>query len=122
MPKQVVMGATLKCSFGGTPSNLIVLPGRTLTCHMPAARIMDFQPLVNIPPFGMCTSPTNPAVIAAGGAPVPCMPVIANPWLPCSPTVLIGNLPALNSNSICVCAWTGIISITNPGAMTEDIP
>jgi hypothetical protein len=123
MPKQVVMGATLKCSFGGMPSNLIVLPtNRVMVCRMPAANIMDFQAMVNIVPFGTCTSPTNPAVIAAGGSPVPCVPVITSPWIPGSPTVPIAGLPALNSTSTCICLWAGIISITNPGATTEDIP
>ena len=123
MPKQVVMGATLKCSFGLSPSSLIVLPvNRVLTCHVPAATVMDFQPMVNILPFGMCTSPTHPAVIAAAGAPVPCMPVITGPWIPGSPTVPIAGLPALNSTSTCICAWTGVISIASPGAATEEIP
>ena len=30
-----------------------------------AATIMDYIPIANIPPFGMCMSPANPTVIAA---------------------------------------------------------
>jgi hypothetical protein len=129
MPKQVVMGATMKCMFGVAPSSLIVLPAnRVLVNFMPAANIMDFMPMVNILPFGMCSSPSNPAVmaatIAASGVltPMPCIPVIPLPWTPGSPTVIIGYLPALNDTSYNMCQWGGIITITNPGQMTTDIP
>jgi hypothetical protein len=129
MPKQVIMGATLQCSFGAAPSSLIVLPvNRVMVNFMPAANIMDYQPMVNIPPFGLCNAPTNPAVIAATTAaagvftPAPCIPVTTAPWIPGSPTVPIANMPALNDISICLCTWLGVISITNPGQMTEDIP
>ena len=123
MPKQVVNGAMMQCSFGAAPSSLIVLPAnRVMVNYMPAANIMDYIPMVNIMPFGMCTAPSNPAVIAALGVPVPCMPVIPAPWTPGSPAVLIGYMPALNDTSQCMCAWGGAISITFPGQMTTDIP
>jgi hypothetical protein len=31
-------------------------------------------------------------------------------------------MPALNDTSQCMCTWGGVISITNPGQMTTDIP
>ena len=70
MAKQVVMGAMLKCSFGIAQSSLIVIPKGTPTIieGKLAATIMDFAPIANIPPFGMCSSPANPAVIAATAA------------------------------------------------------
>ena len=129
MAKQVVMGAMMQCSFGAAPSALIVLPANRVTVEgRPAANIMDHKPVVNIPSFGMCTAPTNPAVIAATSAalgvptPAPCVPVIPKPWAPGSPTVPIANMPALNDTSKCMCTWAGVISITNPGAMKTTIP
>jgi hypothetical protein len=82
----VCNGATLMCSFGVAPSVLTVLPlNRTLTSNMPAANIMDHIPMVNIMPFGMCITPSNPAVAAATAAamgvltPMPCVPVTPAP-------------------------------------------
>ena len=128
MPLQVCMGATLQCSFGAAPSTLAVLPvNRTLT-QTPDANIMDNVPLVNIMPFGMCSSPSNPAVIAATAAalgvftPAPCVPVIPAPWMPGAPTVLIANMPALDNTCKLTCAWTGVIQITNAGQTTVEIP
>ncbi len=129
MPQHVCMGASLMCSFGAAPSTLIVEPeNRCLTSGMPAATIMDHIPLVNIPPFGMCIAPTNPVFIAATAAklgvatPVPCIPLTVAPWVPGSPTVLLGGLPTLNTESICMCTWLGVITIEMPGQMTEEIP
>jgi hypothetical protein len=51
----------LQCTWGA-PSSLVVLPvNRVMTSFVPAANIMDHKPMVNIMPFGMCTSPANPA-------------------------------------------------------------
>lgn len=127
---QVVMGATLQCSFGVAPSSLMVLPkGPPVLAGGPlAASIMDFAPMVNILPFGMCTSLANPTVAAATTAalgvltPMPCVPVTVAPWAPGSPTVLLGAFPALNNSSKCMCAWAGVISILNPGQFTVQIP
>lgn len=117
------------CSFGMAPSSLIVLPtNMTMVGGPPAANIMDQKPIVNIPPFGMCMSIANPAVAAATTAalgvltPVPCMPVIPAPWAPGAPTVMIGNMPALDNTSKCMCTWAGVISISVPGQMTTNIP
>jgi hypothetical protein len=89
---------------------------------------MDHIPLVNVLPFGTCTSPANPMVAAATAAalgvltPMPCIPMTTAPWLPGSPTVLLGKIPALNASSKCMCNWAGVISITSPGQVTELIP
>jgi Domain of unknown function (DUF4280) len=129
MPFQVCLGAALQCSFCATPSNLVVLPtNRVLTENKPAANIMDYVPMVNIMPFGMCMSPSNPTVAAATAAamgvltPMPCIPVVVAPWTPGSPTVLIANMPALNNTSTCMCSWGGLIMITYPGQATVQIP
>jgi hypothetical protein len=129
MPQQVVMGATMMCSFGMAPSSLVVLPvNRTQDGGQLAANIMDHLPMVNIPPFGMCMSIANPTVAAATAAalgvltPMPCIPVTPAPWAPGSPTVLIGGMPALNNTSQCMCTWAGVITIANPGQVTTEIP
>ena len=125
MAQEVVSGAMTMCTFGLAPSTLNVLPlNMTMAGGQPAANIMDNVPLVNIMPFGMCISLANPAVAAATAAalgvftPMPCIPVIPAPWVPGSPTVLLGNMPALNNTSTCMCAWAGVISITFPGQVT----
>ena len=115
MGPQVCAGALLGCSFGSAPSPLTVLPANRVVASAPAANIMDHVPMVNIAPFGTCSAPTNPAVIAAAGVPVPCVPATPAPWIPGSPMVLIGNLPALDGSSSLLCTWLGKISIVYPG-------
>ncbi|MFN8507393.1 MAG: DUF4280 domain-containing protein [Dehalococcoidia bacterium] len=125
-----VMSAQLQCSFGMAPSALMVIPQGppVMAENKPMATIMDNKPLVNILPFAMCQSLANPTVAAATAAalgvltPMPCIPAIAAPWAPGSPTVLISNKPALNNSSKLMCNWGGIIQILNPGATTEQIP
>ena len=122
-------GAMLQCSFGAAPSTLMILPVNRVMSSMPVANIMDNKPMVNILPFGVCSSPANPAVAAATAAPPPgvlkpqpCVPVIAAPWAPGSPTVLVGNLPALNQTSKLMCNWGGIIQVLLPGQFNIMVP
>ena len=129
MPKQVCMGAMLKCSFGVAPSSLVVLPkNKVITSYVPAANIMDHIPMVNIMPFGMCQSPANPQVAAATAAamgvltPMPCIPVTPSPWVTGSPTVMLANQPSLNKSAMLMCNWAGQISVTLEGQMTHAIP
>lgn len=129
MAMHVCNGATLMCSFGLAPSSLVVLPvNRTMTSNMPAANIMDHIPMVNILPFGMCTSIANPTVAAATAAamgvltPMPCIPMTPAPWVPGAPTVLLGNQPALDNNCKLMCNWAGVIQVVVPGQFTEQIP
>ena len=126
MPIQVVNGALLVCPFGMMPSTLVVTPEkRVLSSSQPAATIMDFVPLENIPSFGLCTSILNPeveaATIAAFGVltPMPCLPVTTSPWLPGGPVVLLEGMPALTEGSICLCDWMGVIEIDEPGQETN---
>lgn len=126
---QVCAGAMMQCTFGVAPSTLVVLPtNRVLAGGPPAANIMDHVPILNVPPFGMCQSPSNPMVAAATAAalgvltPMPCIPVTAAPWIVGAPTVLIGGMPALNDSSKLMCNWGGVISITSPGQTTDMIP
>ena len=124
MASQVSMGAMMMCTMGAAPSSLVVLPKNKVLCEgPPAANIMDHVPMMNIMPFGVCMSPANPMVAAATAAalgvltPMPCIPVTAAPWAPGAPTVLIGNMPALNNMSKCMCNWGGVISFTMPGTV-----
>ena len=128
MPELVCTGAQLKCTFGATPATLIVPPlNRTTSGMGTAATIMDHKPTVNIPPFGMCKSPNNPAVIAATAAAsgvftqAPCVPVTTMPWAPPNPTVTIGGQPALHKECKCMCAWAGMISITNANSVNTKV-
>ena len=128
MAIQVCMGAMLQCSFGAAPSTLVVLPANRVLTNTPAATIMDNAPLVNIMPFGMCSSVANPTVAAATAAalgaltPMPCVPVTAAPWVVGAPTVLIGNMPALDNNSKLMCNWGGVIQVVNPGQTKLMVP
>ncbi|MGN6686961.1 MAG: DUF4280 domain-containing protein [Actinomycetales bacterium] len=113
--------ATLSCSFGAAPATLNVLPvARVMVGGKPAATIMDNLPIVNIPPFAMCTSMANPTVAAATAAalgvltPMPCVPVVPAPWVPGSPTVLIGGKPALTVGCQAMCTWGGVIQVVSP--------
>lgn len=121
-------GANMMCSFGAAPSTLMILPENQVMTTQPIACIMDNKPMVNIPPFGMCTSMANPTVAAATAAalgvltPQPCMPSIPGPWVPGSPTVMIANKPALNNSSKLMCANGGVIQITVPGQTTIQVP
>lgn len=125
MAQQVISGAMLMCSFGLAPSTLTVTPEKMVgTSTMPTATIMDNVPFKNIAPFGMCTTITNPVVAAATAAklgvftPAACIPLTPAPWTPGSPTVQIGNMPALTNTCTLMCQWGGVISITNPGQVT----
>lgn len=129
MPMQVCMGASMMCTFGAAPSSLVVLPtNRVLTNQVPDANIMDHIPMVNIMPFGVCMTPSNPAVAAATAAalgvltPVPCVPVTPTPWVPGAVTDLIANMPALDNVSKLMCTWGGVITFVTPGEVTVTIP
>ncbi len=125
MAQEVCMGAMLQCSFGMAPSVLAVVAPPVTNEVKPAANIVDNVPMTNIMPFGMCQSLANPEVAAATSAalgvltPMPCVPVIPAPWAPGSPTILLRGMPALNNTSKCMCAYGGVIQITNPGTTKE---
>jgi hypothetical protein len=129
MPLQVCMGAMMQCSFGVAPSSLVVLPtNRVMTNMVPDANIMDHIPMVNIMPFGMCTSVANPTVAAATAAalgvltPMPCIPATPAPWVAGAPTVLLGNFPSLDNVSQLMCMWAGVITFVDAGEATVQIP
>jgi hypothetical protein len=123
------MGAMMQCSFGMAPSSLVVLPtNRVMTNMVPDANIMDHIPMVNIMPFGMCTSIANPTVAAATTAalgvltPMPCIPATPAPWVAGAPTVILGNFPSLDNVSQLMCMWAGVITFVDAGEATVQIP
>lgn len=128
MPQLVCTGATIACTFGAAPSTFSSTTMKVMVSNMPAGTIMDFAPTVNIPPFGVCMTPSNPAVAAATAAaqgvltPVPCIPVTVSPWAPGSVTVMIENKVALNNTSTLSCTWGGVISVSNPGQVCCTVP
>jgi hypothetical protein len=129
MPLQVCMGAMMQCSFGVAPSSLVVLPtNKVMTNMVPDANIMDHIPMTNIMPFGMCQSLANPTVAAATTAalgvltPMPCIPATPAPWVAGAPTVLLGNFPTLDNVSQLMCIWGGVITFTDAGEATVEVP
>ena len=127
---QVVGTAQVMCSFGVAPAALTVVPmGLPVQAGgQMAATIQDFKPNVNIMPFGMCTSPSNPTVAAATAAalgvltPMPCIPATTAPWAPGAANVLLANMPALDDTSTLMCMWGGVIKVNFAGQATEQIP
>jgi hypothetical protein len=126
MPELVTNGAQLACTFGTTPSSLVVVPaGAPVQAGgQVIARVADMIPMTNVLPFGMCTTPTNPQVASATSAasgvltPQPCLPAIAGPWTPGSPKVSVGGVPAVTRTCRLTCAWGGQISVVSPGQVT----
>lgn len=128
MPMMMTTGAMMQCSFGAAPSSLNILPANgVMAGSLPAATIKDNIPMVNIPPFGMCSSMANPAVASATAAalgaltPMPCTPVPAGPWIPGVPTRMIGGMPVLNDTCKLMCAFAGVIQFTAPGQATVQV-
>jgi hypothetical protein len=113
--------AQIRCSMGVAPAVLIVIRPTILFCNQPAANIMDYKPIANVPPFGMCNSTSNPAVIAATAAalgvhtPAPCVPNIVAPWAPGIPKVLVQKQPAVDDGCKLNCLWAGVITVSSAG-------
>ncbi|MBO4395700.1 MAG: DUF4280 domain-containing protein [Eubacterium sp.] len=106
-------GAMLQCTFGAAPMPLTVLPDKKVVNNMPIATIDCNKPGINIPPFGVC---------AATGVGAPCSMAFTAPWVPGSPTVLVGGQPALNQNSKLICALGGVVSVIMPGCTNIEVP
>lgn len=120
MKPVVVQGTILKCSFGNLPTALMVLPERKVNSMTPVATKADHIPFVNILPFGMCSNPANPMVIAATAAamgtptPAPCIPCTLKEWdNPCK-KVMVHGVEAINMDSCLKCVYGGEIRVTAP--------
>ncbi len=118
----------MQCSFGTAPSTLSVLPqNKVMFENKPVATIMDNKPFVNIAPFLLCMSLSNPATASLTAAalgvltPGPCTPVTVAPWTPGAVKTLVANFPALTDSSMCNCAYGGIIKVNVPMAFKEQV-
>lgn len=121
MALPVCAGAALQCSFGAAPSALAVLPVGHVLAGAPVANITDCVPLLNILPFGVCSSLANPTVAAATTAalgvltPMPCLPATVAPWIPSAPPKVMGvKLPVLQNTDKLMCLWGGVIQVVSP--------
>jgi hypothetical protein len=109
----VVEGATLQCTCGDKPSQLVVTSQADFDIDQKlAATVQDNAPGSNIAPFGTCKVLTA----AAAGTPTPCALAPAGPWEPGAVSrVTIGKYLALLSTDVLKCAVPGVITITDPG-------
>lgn len=118
MTNLVCTGATIQCSFGTTPATFSA--SGTKTSAGDAAGVVTDVAKANVPPFGLCQSPSNPqvaaATTAAGGTltPQPCQPVLA-PWSPGSTHVTVAEVAALDDGSQCNCTWGGAVKVSSSG-------
>ena len=124
MPPLVSATATISCSMATPPAAvpLTTTPqGTPVNAGTPAGSVEDYVPLTNIPSFGMCGAPSNPAVAAATAAkmgaftPAPCSPAVSTPWTPGAGKVKVDGAPALHQGCQATCAWGGVITISSPG-------
>jgi hypothetical protein len=103
----VVEGASLKCSLGGTSSQLKVTTGHGVDIKgKKQANIGDHVGGKNIETFGTCSRASPPP---------PCIMATAMEWVGGKETVFIGGKQALLNTSINMCMCGGIIIITNDG-------
>jgi hypothetical protein len=111
MPNLVCTGATLQCSFGAMPATFAA-SGIQTSAGGPVGVVTDVT-TANVPPFGICTSPSNPG--ASSGSPPPCIPVLLAPWSPGSARVTIGGVSALDDSCQCTCTWGGVVTVSAAG-------
>lgn len=99
---------------------IMVLPDKKVKSMLPAAVKSDHIPFVNILPFGMCSNPANPMVIAATAAalgvftPMPCIPCTLQDWTGVSEKVKIKGKQVLNMDSKLQCLYGGNIQVAAP--------
>lgn len=122
MGKIVVDGAPITCPFGAAVSTLKVTSQDSIKIQgKPAATVQDGQNM-NIPPFGLCSSLTNPAVASATTAafgvltPQPCTMATAGAWTPVKTNILINGKPCLTDECTLLCTvGQGVVSVKLSG-------
>ncbi|MEG0779415.1 MAG: DUF4280 domain-containing protein [Oscillospiraceae bacterium] len=119
MALPVVAGATILCSNGMAPGQLLAVSAITIG-GAPALTIQDVTPISNICPCGLCNSLANPTVASATAAalgvltPMPCIPAPVGSWV-CAGTPLLGGTPGLSTDGTLLCAYGGSIKILDSG-------
>ena len=112
----VVQEAMMMCPMGTAPMPLQVTSNETVRIDgLAIATIADCIPFANIPPFGTC----NILTAAAAGVPCPCVPAPVGTWMPGSVNQTINGLPVLTMPATLPCGIGGVITITEPGQVTE---
>ena len=103
-------GNLCKCSFGTIPIPVVSTNANVQVENSPVLTIIDTKSLVS---FGLCSTPSNPAVKLVAGIPVPapCNAKIVTSWLNTKMSVLAGGRPVCTDKSICICKWGGVIKI-----------
>lgn len=115
MPLLVVTGATLTCTFGSAPATFAAVPPTPTSATAAAGHINHNVPVTNVPSFGTCCSPNNPAVIAAQMVPQTCVPVLPSPWAPGATKVKLSNIAAHSDTSKLMCCWSGMVAVSVAG-------
>ena len=121
MPKAICALSLLKCSCGTVPTPFMVLPKwcdhDRLSCWKCARQcsFSKYNSLWNVYNFS-----ANPTVAAAGGSPMPCIPVTLFPWSDTATKVKIKGIPSVTQESKLQCLWTGSISIEAPSQFIVD--
>lgn len=111
----------MRCSYGTLPAPLTIPPRGTSTSRTQAlATVADSVPLVNVPPFGGCLSPTHPA--AGGGVPPPCMPQPNGPWSGTGLGTRVSGAPALTADATLTCTHGGVITVSHAGQRAITMP
>ena len=120
----VVVGGSCICTGAFPPGSCTFASSSQTSClaeGKPCLTIQDVSPAV-IPTFGMCFSPTNPAVQAATAAalgvptPAPCTFAPVGTWSCGNSTIIAGGLPVLGMDGTLTCGvGQGQIKIVNAG-------
>ncbi|WP_210207925.1 DUF4280 domain-containing protein [Bosea caraganae] len=120
MSQFLTTATLLECSMGAMPTPFVAdqLPAVPTEAGLPAATIVQIVPGKNIMPFGMCKSLANPTVASATAAaqgaltPMPCTPTIPAPWAPSSVCSSHMGVPLATAQSICACAFGGMVKVS----------
>ncbi len=116
----------LQCSLGAAPGKPKSLPDKHVLGGACSANIMDLKLMLNVVSPGICSFLINPTVASAISA----ISMVLTSFVPLttdslamrSPTVLWGNMPALNDASTLMCNWRGFIKINMAGQFTTMVP
>lgn len=120
MPQFLTTATLLECTMGAAPVPFVAdeLPGAPKEMGLTCATMIQFIPMKNVMPFGMCKSMANPTVAAATAAaqgaltPMPCVPVTTAPWAPPSTCTKYMGIPMATVQSVCACSFGGVIKVS----------